>query len=68
MSASLRPLTTGQLLDRTFHIYRQNFILFAGISALPHAFLLVLQLSTLGVVRQVQAGQSAGFAAAGRAT
>jgi hypothetical protein len=66
MSASLRPLTTGQLLDRTFHIYRQNFILFAGISALPHAFLLVLQLSTLGVVRQVQAGQSAGFAAAGR--
>lgn len=49
MSASLRPLTTGQLLDRTFQTYRQNFLLFAGISALPHAFLLVLQLCTLGV-------------------
>ena len=44
MSASLRPLTTGQLLDRTFQTYRQNFLLFAGISALPHAFLLVMQL------------------------
>jgi hypothetical protein len=56
MTASLRPLTTGQLLDRTFQTYRQNFLLFAGISALPHAFLLVLQLSTLGV-----AGESAGL-------
>jgi glycerophosphoryl diester phosphodiesterase family protein len=54
MTALLRPLTTGQLLDRTFQTYRQNFLLFAGISALPHAFLLVLQLCTLGV-----AGQSA---------
>ena len=34
MPASLRPLTTGQLLDRTFQTYRQNFVLFAGISAL----------------------------------
>ncbi|MGC2210117.1 MAG: glycerophosphoryl diester phosphodiesterase membrane domain-containing protein [Candidatus Korobacteraceae bacterium] len=56
MSASLRPLTTGQLLDRTFQTYRQNFLLFAGISALPHAFLLVIQLSTLGM-----AGASAGI-------
>jgi hypothetical protein len=56
MSASLRPLTTGQLLDRTFQTYRQNFLLFAGISALPHAFLLVIQLSMLGA-----AGESAGI-------
>ena len=49
MSASLRPLTTGQLLDRTFQTYRQNFLLFAGISALPHAFLLVMQLCLLGL-------------------
>lgn len=41
MSDSLRPITTGQLLDRAFLIYRQNFILFAGISALPHLCLLV---------------------------
>lgn len=34
MSAPLRPLTTGELLDRTFHLYRNNFVLFAGIAAL----------------------------------
>jgi len=49
MPASLRPLTIGQLLDRTFQTYRQNFLLFAGISALPHAVLLVMQLGLLGV-------------------
>jgi hypothetical protein len=49
MFTSLRPLTTGQLLDRTFQTYRQNFILFAGISALPHTCLLVLQLCLLGM-------------------
>jgi hypothetical protein len=47
MSAYLRPLTTGQLLDRTFQTYRQNFVLFVGISAVPHAFLLVTQLCLL---------------------
>jgi hypothetical protein len=47
MLTSLRPLTTGQLLDRTFQTYRQNFILFAGISAVPHACLLVMQLGLL---------------------
>ena len=50
MSAALRPLTTGQLLDKTFQIYRQNFGVFAGISALPHACTLLLQLCLLGVV------------------
>jgi len=50
MSISLRPLTTGQLLDKTFQAYRQNFILFAGISALPNACLLVMQLCILAVV------------------
>jgi hypothetical protein len=49
MSASLRPLTTGELLDRTFQTYRQNFILFAGISALPHGCLLVMQLGLLAL-------------------
>lgn len=48
MPASLRPLTTGQLLDRTFHTYRGNFVLFAGIAALPQACLLVLRLGFLG--------------------
>jgi len=29
----LRPLTTGEILDRTFYLYRGNFWLFTGISA-----------------------------------
>ncbi|HEY6350344.1 MAG TPA: hypothetical protein VI636_13130, partial [Candidatus Angelobacter sp.] len=33
MSATLRPLTTAELLDRTFHLYRNNFLLFAGIAS-----------------------------------
>jgi hypothetical protein len=49
MPASLRPLTTGQLLDRTFQTYRQNFTLFAGISALPATCVLVLQVLLLTV-------------------
>jgi hypothetical protein len=40
MTTALRPMTTGELLDRTFNIYRNNFPLFAGISALA-AFILV---------------------------
>ncbi len=40
----LRPLSIGQLLDRTFSLYRRNFLLFAGISALPHLLVLALQL------------------------
>ena len=51
MPAALRPLTTGQLLDRTFSTYRSNFVLFMGISALPNICLLVMQLALLAVTR-----------------
>lgn len=50
MDPALRPLTTGEVLDRTFQIYRQNFILFAGISAIPNIGLLVVQLGLVGSV------------------
>src|SRR5271155_1657422 len=40
----LRPLSTGEILDRTFTLYRRNFLLFLGISAIPHALVLVLNL------------------------
>jgi hypothetical protein len=36
-------MSTGQVLDRTFHLYRNNFLLFAGISALPPAVILLAQ-------------------------
>lgn len=32
----LRPLSLGELLDRTFFLYRRHFPLFAGISAVPY--------------------------------
>lgn len=33
----LRPLSTGEVLDRTFQIYRSRFALFAGLALLPAA-------------------------------
>ena len=43
MTHTLRPLSLGQLLDETFNIYRRNFLLFVGISAVPNIALLLLQ-------------------------
>jgi hypothetical protein len=43
----LRPLSIGELLDRSFSIYRRNFLLFIGISAIPHLLVLALQLTRL---------------------
>lgn len=31
----LRPLSLGEILDRTFFVYRRHFLLFVGISAIP---------------------------------
>ncbi|MGA7158804.1 MAG: hypothetical protein WBY53_18305 [Acidobacteriaceae bacterium] len=39
---TLRPLSTGEVLDRTFAIYRANFWLFAGLASLSGAFSLVV--------------------------
>src|SRR5580698_769527 len=36
MATALRPLGTGELLDRTFSLYRSHFLLFQGLAALPH--------------------------------
>jgi len=47
MTTALRPLSTGELLDRTFVLYRSHFGLFVGIFALPH--LVVLGFQCLGV-------------------
>ena len=43
MTAGLRPLTIGELLDRTFSLYRAHFGLFIGIFALPHLVVLAYQ-------------------------
>jgi hypothetical protein len=41
----LRPLSLGEILDRTFSLYRRNFLLFVGIAALPHLLVLLLNLT-----------------------
>jgi hypothetical protein len=46
----LRPLSTGEILDRTFQLYRSRFALFAGLAALPAAVTFIsgaLQVLTL---------------------
>lgn len=43
----LRPLSLGEILDRTFILYRRNFLLFIGIVALPHLLILGYQLIDL---------------------
>jgi hypothetical protein len=45
---ALRPLGLGELLDRSFFLYRKHFLLFVGIVALPHLVLLTFQL--MGIV------------------
>jgi len=39
----LRPLSTGEVLDRTFQLYRSRFALFAGLAMLPAGVSVVTQ-------------------------
>jgi hypothetical protein len=41
----LRPLSLGEILDRTFTLYRRYFLLFLGISAIPRIPVLAFQLA-----------------------
>lgn len=50
MTTALRPMTTGELLDRTFFLYRRHFALFVGISALAYVPFFASQL--IGVALQ----------------
>ncbi|MFZ1086161.1 MAG: glycerophosphoryl diester phosphodiesterase membrane domain-containing protein [Terracidiphilus sp.] len=47
MESNLRPLTLGEILDRTAQLYRTNFLLFAGIAAVYSGFGLLLNLFIL---------------------
>jgi len=49
METNLRPQTLGEILDRTAQLYRENFLLFAGIAAVYAAVVLVLSLTQIGV-------------------
>lgn len=68
MIEPLRPMSTGQLLDHTFALYRKNFLLFVGIAAVGPAAYLIFQLLTVGSAvvpfgsrRAAAAGMSFGF-------
>jgi len=49
METNLRPLTLGEILDRTAYLYRSNFLLFAGIFSLYSGVSLVLGLAQIGI-------------------
>jgi len=51
MTTALRPLSLGELLDRTFSLYRSHFGLFVLIFAIPHLVVLGFQLFQLAVTR-----------------
>ena len=52
----LRPLSLGEILDRTFTLYRRNFLLFAGISAIPQTLVLALNVIALLFGNRAAAG------------
>jgi hypothetical protein len=58
MNTELRPLSVGEILDRTAQLYRSRFLLFAGISAFPAAVPLIVGLATVVLTRYVLPGRA----------
>jgi hypothetical protein len=63
MESSLRPMTLGEILDRTAQLYRSNFLLFAGIFALYSGVALALNLAQIGLSELLKAEHLARFVA-----
>jgi hypothetical protein len=55
METTLRPMSLGELLDRTAQLYRTHFLLFVGISAVYAGVLLVLNLLQIGLTELLKA-------------
>ena len=49
METNLRPLTLGEILDRTAQLYRENFLLFAGIFSFYAGVALAINLIQIGL-------------------
>ena len=60
METGLRPMTLGEILDRTAQLYRTNFLLFAGIFAVYSGVSLALNLFTLGLLELLKRLHMAG--------
>lgn len=59
-TVDLRPLSLGELLDRTFSLYKKHFWLFVGIMAIPSAFMIpanILILSFQGSFMNISPGR-----------
>ena len=54
MESNLRPMTLGEILDRTAQLYRTNFLLFAGIYAVYAGVVLVLNLAQIGLTSMLK--------------
>lgn len=67
MDTSLRPMSTSQVLDRTFFLYRKNFVLFAGIALVTPTLILIASLAQVAMfgipTAPSPAGGPAGMAA-----
>lgn len=55
METSLRPMSLGEILDRTAQLYRTHFALFVGIAAVYAGMLLVLNLIQIGITELLKA-------------
>ncbi|MGP8270715.1 MAG: glycerophosphoryl diester phosphodiesterase membrane domain-containing protein [Terracidiphilus sp.] len=62
METALRPLSLGEILDRTAQLYRTNFVLFAGIFAAYCGIGLVLNLLLIGLQELLKAQQTTAMA------
>jgi hypothetical protein len=60
MDLALRPMSTSQVLDRTFQLYRNNFLLCAGVAIVGPAFSLIasfIQIGAFGLPVMPQPGE-----------
>jgi len=57
-NSDLRPLSVGEILDRTFSLYRQHFVSIVAIAALPQLAILPINLGRLSL-REGRLGQAA---------
>lgn len=60
-NVDLRPMTLGEVLDRTFTLYREHFLLFVGITALPYLLTLVFKFGVLLLTRGQFLGHAPNF-------
>lgn len=56
MTVNLRPLSLGEIFDRTAELYRKNFVLFAGLAAVYSGTIMVLSLLQLWVTNALIVG------------